>query len=210
MESIRVMYVGSKPMKEDNIAATGVVWLGEGDVQEVPLSAWPKLAPHTGVWRLADDVTRAPASAPAPTPAAAPVAAPAPTPAPVAAPAQPEAPAGIYGTNHPAHIDIGGEQVQLGELVRAAHATSGLTDQDWNELPEQDRHDFVEAEIEARRTAAADAKVMAAAKTADAAPLSRDELKAALLALGVEFRGNASTATLVELHAQATAGKKEG
>lgn len=209
METVRVMYVGAKPIKEDNIAGTGAVWRGEGDVQLVPLSAWPRLAPHTGVWQLADEAPLPLGSASADAPAELPATATAPMTAATTEPASAPNPTGIYGTNHPAHVDIDGEQVQLGDLVRAAHATSGLTDDEWNALDEQDRHDFVEAEIEARRTAAADAQVMAAAKAAEAKPLNREELKAELTKLGVEFRGNAATAALLELHAQATAGKKE-
>jgi hypothetical protein len=51
---MKVMYVGQKARKEDNVANTGTVWLGHGDVQEVPDIAWAKLSKHPDVWVLAD------------------------------------------------------------------------------------------------------------------------------------------------------------
>ena len=76
----------------------------------------------------------------------------------------------LYGTNHPALIDIDGQQVQLGTLVAAAHTASELSIADWNDLADADRSDFVDAEIEGRRIAAADAKVKAAAEALASAP----------------------------------------
>ena len=43
-----VKYIGAKEFKDDNVAGTGVVWLGNGDVQRVPYGAWAKLAKHPG------------------------------------------------------------------------------------------------------------------------------------------------------------------
>lgn len=47
---MRVMYVGRKAMKTDNVADTGVVWVGHGDIQDVPDDAWPKLENYPDVW----------------------------------------------------------------------------------------------------------------------------------------------------------------
>lgn len=90
METVRVIYVGKKLIKEDNVAGTGAVWQGEGDVQDVPLAAWPRLAPHTGVWRLVEAAEVTP-----PTPLAPLTLGDAPVPLPEEAPVEPdeEAPA---------------------------------------------------------------------------------------------------------------------
>lgn len=210
MNSVDVEYIGEKPTKQDNVAGTGVVWFGKGDVRPVPAQAWPRLAVHTGVWRLFEERTESPAAASV---AALVLADAAKTSEGLGNSAAIknaviEAPVGIYGTNHPALIEIDGEQVQLGTLVAAACAASGLSDEDWNALAEEDRHDFVEAEIEQRRNAAADLKVKAAADAAaaqkpastdQAKALSNKELKAALTKLKVPFKGNASTADLQAL-----------
>lgn len=52
---VRVRYVGLKDEKIDNVAKTGTVWLGHGDVREVPDNAWPLLARHPDVWQLETD-----------------------------------------------------------------------------------------------------------------------------------------------------------
>ena len=52
---VKIKYVGKKEIKEDNVARTGVIWYGEGDVQTVPDSAAPRLLKHVDVWKLADD-----------------------------------------------------------------------------------------------------------------------------------------------------------
>lgn len=49
-----IKYVGLKPKKQDNVAGTGIWWLGQGDVREVPDSATGKLLAHPDVWALAD------------------------------------------------------------------------------------------------------------------------------------------------------------
>lgn len=55
----------------------------------------------------------------------------------------------------PATIEIAGMAVQLGTIVVAAHAASGLEVADWNALPEADREALLAAEVERRRAAAA-------------------------------------------------------
>lgn len=49
-DKIKVRYVGAKPKREDSVAGTGVVWIGNGDVQEVPAEAWDKLKRYPAVW----------------------------------------------------------------------------------------------------------------------------------------------------------------
>jgi len=49
-----IKYVGRKAKKQDNVAGTGIWWLGHGDVREVPDSATGKLLAHPDVWALAD------------------------------------------------------------------------------------------------------------------------------------------------------------
>lgn len=63
---VAVRYVGPKARKSDNVAGTGTVWIGHGDVQDVPASAWPKLAAYPDVWRLAGDTTPLPDASPVP------------------------------------------------------------------------------------------------------------------------------------------------
>jgi hypothetical protein len=52
---------------------------------------------------------------------------------------------GLHGTNAlPAIVEIAaGKSVQLGEIVRAAHAQSGLSVEDWNALPQENRDDLL-------------------------------------------------------------------
>ena len=67
----KIQYVGNKVIKADNVAGTGVVWDGNGDVQDVPDSAVAKLIAHSGIWKLAGDDEKAsdfPATEEAPTP----------------------------------------------------------------------------------------------------------------------------------------------
>lgn len=137
METVNVEYVGTKPTKTDTVAGTGLVWSGQGDVQPVPLKAWLLMARHTGVWRLADGE-----SAPPPASAPAPAQPPVPPPSPISISGV------LLGSDHPSEIDIEGTKVQLGEVVRGAFEASGLTEADWNGLPETDRRDFIDAHIE--------------------------------------------------------------
>lgn len=51
MSTTAIQYVGDKTRKEDNVAATGTVWNGPGDVQLVPEAAAPKLLAHPTVWQ---------------------------------------------------------------------------------------------------------------------------------------------------------------
>jgi hypothetical protein len=62
---IEIEYVGLKEVKTDNVADTGLVWRGCGDVHPVPEEAAQKLLRYPGVWRVVGDaaltVTQEPA-----------------------------------------------------------------------------------------------------------------------------------------------------
>lgn len=47
----QIRYIGLKPVKEDNVAGTGLIWRGHGDVHEVadPVAAG-KLLSYSQVW----------------------------------------------------------------------------------------------------------------------------------------------------------------
>lgn len=160
MQTVLVEYIGSKPEKVDNVANTGLIWLGAGDVRAVPIEAWAKMSSHDGVWRLAEQQKAAAtleraASAAAPTlaPSAAPAAAEAPAPAPDELKHES---AEIYGTDHPEQIEVGPAVLPLADVINAALAKSGLSPEEWNALADADRFDFVEAHINKLRAEAAD------------------------------------------------------
>lgn len=52
---IKIQYIGHKPYKTDNVAGTATVWEGNGDVQDVPDDAAPKLLRFPGVWQVAEE-----------------------------------------------------------------------------------------------------------------------------------------------------------
>lgn len=51
---INVRYVGKKSVKSDNVANTGTIWVGFGDVQPVSDAVWGKLSKHPDIWENAD------------------------------------------------------------------------------------------------------------------------------------------------------------
>lgn len=53
MSTVLVEYVGKKPREVDHLYGTGIVWLGGGDIQPVPIEAWERMRVHTDVWRAA-------------------------------------------------------------------------------------------------------------------------------------------------------------
>jgi hypothetical protein len=59
-KQIAVEYIGAKARKEDNVANSGTVWHGAGDIQMVDANTWGKLAAHPGVWRKAEESTETP------------------------------------------------------------------------------------------------------------------------------------------------------
>lgn len=195
-DTVLVEYVGEKERKVDNIAGTGTVWHGKGDVQPCSLAAWGKLSAYPTVWRAASAVADSGlASAKVVTP---------PPPAPAK---QATASTVLYGGDFPALIDIDGIEIQLGAVVAAAHEESGLSVDAWNALDAADRQARLQSFIERARVEAAEerAKEDAARKGAEekaAEPLTHEQLKAELKRLGVPFKGNPSKATLQALYDQ--------
>lgn len=63
------------------------------------------------------------------------------------APAAPQVPVLIGSSIHPAIVQIGGEDVQLGDVVRAAAAESGLSDEEWNALADGEREALIDVYI---------------------------------------------------------------
>lgn len=55
----------------------------------------------------------------------------------------------------PANIHVGEGEVQLGEFVAAAHLRTGMSVNDWNELPETDRERLIAQEIQNAQVVAA-------------------------------------------------------
>lgn len=51
----RIRYIGKKDQKPDNVAGTGAVWIGKGDVQTVPDEAVSTLLRHRDVWELVEE-----------------------------------------------------------------------------------------------------------------------------------------------------------
>lgn len=65
----KILYVGNKPMKADNVAGTGIVWNGPGDVQEVGSeSAVKRLLLYPDVWKVAVEKPQAAQFTPPPAP----------------------------------------------------------------------------------------------------------------------------------------------
>lgn len=131
MTTIDVMYIGHKPFKEDNVAGTGTVWHGHGDVQPVPSLAWPRLAQHAAVWRIADGITTSVSQAAIEQPAQAVL-------------------AGSLHDNDVFHIapgiDIGREQAIL-DAFKGTELQPG----EWNQLSAQGRTNYVDDYLSYRR-----------------------------------------------------------
>lgn len=163
---VPVVYLGHKDRKEDNVARSGVVWHGHGDVQNVTAQQWGLLSAHAGVWARATQVAQA---------AAASIALGSTAPMPLAVAAPPEAtkataeasepPSGpiegskpleiLLGSDSlPAHIQIGDELVQLGTVVANAQKASGLTVEGWNGLVPAIREKLLADYVENLRTPA--------------------------------------------------------
>lgn len=61
MSTVKVEYVGNKPQRADTVAGTGLVWVGKGDVKEVPADKWALLRRHPDIWKEAGTKTAEPA-----------------------------------------------------------------------------------------------------------------------------------------------------
>lgn len=57
MAQVAIVYVGKKARKDDNVANTGTVWNGPGDVQRVDASVAAKLLSHVDIWARAEGET---------------------------------------------------------------------------------------------------------------------------------------------------------
>ncbi|MNP37959.1 hypothetical protein D3C76_1314390 [compost metagenome] len=99
---------------------------------------------------------------------------------------------------HPAMIDINGETVELVDVVAEAHELSGMTTAEWNTMPEEARHQLIDAVLDAMAGGSDDdedanednagstdpeaekaaAEAAAAESAATAAKAERDELAA--------------------------------
>lgn len=129
METVQVEYIGSKDTKTDNVAGTDTIWYGNGDVQPVDAQAWPKLAAHSSVWRMAEPSLL------------------------VALPVT------LLGSDKfPSMIELGPDkQATLGDVVRGAFDESGLEIAAWNALSGEDRDNLIGAHIAEVRDAFAEA-----------------------------------------------------
>lgn len=70
MTTIRIGYCGCKPSETDHTYGTGLTWT-PGQVHDVPLETWARMAKHTDVWFEVPQEPE-PVSAPAPGLSAAP------------------------------------------------------------------------------------------------------------------------------------------
>ena len=76
----------------------------------------------------------------------------------------------IGSSVHPAAFTIGGKALQLGNVVAMAHTTSGLSVADWNALPDDERHERIDAELDRLQAEAEAAKASGDTAPADALP----------------------------------------
>ena len=178
---IPAAYIGHKERKVDNVAGSGAVWHGHGDVQSVTPPQWGQLSKHPQVWSLAQSVTPVASAASMVLGDVIPGGALAgpndETPVIGAIPKSPLDVDGaiLYGTDVlPGMIEIGGDLVQLGTVVAAAHSVSGLSVDDWNGLVPQIRDQLLIEHIEVMRAAAKPA-ADAVAKVVDPAPAPTGE-----------------------------------
>lgn len=82
----------------------------------------------------------------------------------------------LYGSSTlPASFEIGGEVVALGAIVVAAFAASGLTEEDWNALPDADRDAKLQTELSERGYVAPDAAGTPPATVESADPHEAEE-----------------------------------
>jgi len=192
-QTVDVEYIGQKDIKHDNVAGTNVVWDGPGDVRPVPVTAWPLLAKHPNVWRLAAEralrqqqVQQEPSK---------PLADPAKVPAPAGSTLAPpsESTAAVPDATL---IELApGVTMTRAELAERARLNSGLTADEWAELPEDDRPDFTDSFVEQLRNAAVDAKVNQINPEEAAARLEEQRAaQAAAASAAAQVPGQANTA----------------
>lgn len=164
---IPVVYIGHKERKADNVAGSGVVWHGHGDVQPVTPQQWGLLSKYPQIWtrEAFEDATTPVASAASMAlgeaiPGGA--LATATEQSPVLSASADDGSTVIYGTDQlPGLVEVGGQMVQLGTVVAGAHAASGLSVDDWNGLVPQIRDQLVIKHLELMRAQVAPAKAPA-------------------------------------------------
>ncbi|MFY9479172.1 MAG: hypothetical protein WAQ08_16120 [Aquabacterium sp.] len=162
MTTVNVVYLGRKPFKQDNVAGTGIVWRGYGDIQRVPVTALAKILEHPAVWAVADDADLTP---PAPSAAQQSIVAAA---AEVAtesvrstatvpeATTQREAEKVVFvllaGSNHPDSVfNIApGIEVQRDDAITHTFRGTGLSPADWNALSADGRTAYVDDYLQYR------------------------------------------------------------
>jgi len=130
---MKIRYIGKKPSRADTLYGTGLVWNGHGDVQTCTDPAKAKLLlRHTDMFEPADGE-------------------------PMREQQRVKSLSILIGTDSlPAHVDVGGDtSVALGDLVRAAHEESGLSVEQWNELPQVDRDGAIHAVLQRAKAAVA-------------------------------------------------------
>jgi len=52
---MKIKYVGRKPEQPDHLYGSNKIWVGLGDVQEVPDDIAPRLLSHPDMWAIADE-----------------------------------------------------------------------------------------------------------------------------------------------------------
>ena len=157
---IPVVYIGHKERKVDNVAGSGAVWHGHGDVQPVTPQQWGLLSKYPQIWTreamLEIDSAAQNLMASSASMTLGEV-----IPGGTLAGAHDDAPVssafeGLYGTDVlPAHVEVNGAMVQLGSVVSSAHAASGLSVEDWNGLVPQVRDQLLIEHLEVMRAGAA-------------------------------------------------------
>lgn len=60
MKTIKIVYVGNKPTSHDNVARSGAIWNGKGDIQEVTEDQAKILLKYPDQWALADETEQDP------------------------------------------------------------------------------------------------------------------------------------------------------
>lgn len=104
----------------------------------------------------------------------------------------------LHGTdNLPAHVEINGDSYPLGDIVRKAHALSGMSAEAWNRLPQHTRDDYIETALEAIRTQD---------PTAPQHEITADEFAAAMKTRNAEGADRIGEALVRQAAAQAEAG----
>lgn len=166
----RIEYIGKKDISTDTVAGTGTVWYGNGDVQEVPDEAVPKLLVHSGHWRLAESEGASKDAF------------------------KKNSIVALIGSESlPSLVDLAeGKAAQLGDIVAGAHADSGLSAEEWNSLEQAERDELIQAHLESLRATFGGSQP-------SLADMERDALYALAVEQGLEPHARLGKAKLLEL-----------